>query len=80
MEEIRTNPSNKKMVTMRIPLSRTEKDDVFVAVNGKKWQIKRGHDVRVPESVAKVIKRKEKCLEAAMAYEEKAKQNLANLG
>ena len=68
-----------KMVTIRIPLTRTEKDDVFVAVNGKKYLIKRGHDVKVPESVAKVIQRKEKCLEAAMAYEEKAKQNLSNM-
>lgn len=69
-----------KMVTIRIPLTRTEKDDVFVAVNGKKYLIKRGHDVKVPEGVAKVIQRKEKCLEAAMAYEEKAKQNLTNMG
>ena len=69
-----------KMVTIRIPLTRTEKDDIFVAVNGKKYLIKRGVDVKVPESVAKIIKRKEKCLEDAMAYEEKAKQNLSSLG
>ena len=66
----------KKMVTIRIPLSRTEKDDVFVAVNGKKYLIKRGVDVRVPEAVAKVIKRSEKSMEAALAYEEKARKNM----
>ena len=65
-----------KTVTIRLPLSRNEKDDVYVAVNGKKYQIKRGHDVKVPENIAKVLKRKEKCLEVAMAYEEKAKQNM----
>jgi hypothetical protein len=74
-EEIKTT---QKMVTIRIPRTRTEQDDVFVAVNGKKYQIKRGYDVKVPESVAKVIQRKEKALEAAMNYEEKAKQNIPN--
>lgn len=69
-----------KMVTIRIPRTRTEQDDVFVAVNGKKYLIKRGYDVKVPEGVAKIIQRKEKALETAMLYEEKAKQNLSNMG
>lgn len=68
--------AEKKMVTIRIGLTRTEKDDVFVAVNGKKYLIKRGVDVRVPEAVAKVIKRSEKSMETALAYEEKARQNM----
>ena len=72
-EQIKTT---EKMVTIRIPRTRTEQDDVFVAVNGKKYLIKRGYDVKVPESVAKVIQRKEKALEAAMAFEDKAKQNI----
>jgi hypothetical protein len=31
------------------------KDDIFVAVNGKRYQIKRGVDVMVPESVYEVL-------------------------
>ena len=31
------------------------KDDIFVAVNGKRYQIKRGVEVEVPESVYKVL-------------------------
>lgn len=31
------------------------KDDVFVAVNGKSWQIRRGEDVTVPRYVADVL-------------------------
>ena len=31
------------------------KDDVFVAVNGKAWQIQRGKEVEVPEEVAQVL-------------------------
>lgn len=65
-----------KMVTIRIGLTRTEKDDVFVAVNGKKYLIKRGVDVKVPEAVAKIIKRSEKSMATAMAYEEKARSNM----
>lgn len=68
--------AEKKMVTIRIGLTRTEKEDVFVAVNGKKYLIKRGVDVRVPEAVAKVIKRSEKSMATAMAYEEKARSNM----
>lgn len=31
------------------------KDDVFVAVNGKSWQIKRGETVEVPRYIADVL-------------------------
>lgn len=62
-----------KKVKIKIPLSRTEKDDVYVGVNGKTYLIKRGEEVEVPENVAKVISRKEKMLEIAMAYEEASK-------
>lgn len=31
------------------------KDDVFVAVNGRSWQIKRGEEVLVPRYVAEVL-------------------------
>ena len=31
------------------------KDDIFVAVNGKRYQIKRGETVMVPESVYEVL-------------------------
>lgn len=31
------------------------KDDIFVAVNGKRYQIKRGVEVTIPESVYEVL-------------------------
>ena len=62
-----------KKVRIKIPLSRTEKDDVYVGVNGKTYLIKRGEEVEVPENVAKVLSRREKMLEIAMAYEEASK-------
>lgn len=61
-----------KTVKFKIPITRTEKDDVYVAVNGKPYLIKRGCEVEVPASVAEVLKNKEKMLAEAMAFEEEA--------
>ena len=58
-----------KMVTIKLPLTRKEQDDVFVAVNGKSFLITRGKEVEVPEYVAKVLKNKEDMLAEAMAFE-----------
>lgn len=66
-----------KKVKIRLPLTRTEKKDVYVAVNGNSYLIKRGETVEVPESVAEVLQHKEDILSQAMEYEEKAK-NFAN--
>lgn len=59
-----------KKVKVKLPLTRTEKEDVAVIVNGKSYLIQRGVEVSVPDYVAKVLERQEKMLEVAMAYEE----------
>lgn len=64
-----------KMVKIRLPLTRTETKDEYVAVNGKSYQIKRGVTVEVPEYVAEVIQNSEEMLSISMAYEEEAKKN-----
>lgn len=70
------NTSNKpKKVKIRLPLSRTEKDDVYVAVNGKSYLIKRGVDVEVPACVAEVLRHSEEMEAKAMAYEADASSN-----
>ena len=65
-----------KKVKIKLPLTRTEKDDVFVGINGKTYLIKRGEPVEVPESVAWVLERKEKMLAKAMEFEAKAAENV----
>lgn len=65
-----------KKVKIKLPISRNEKEDVYVGINGKTYLIKRGVDVEVPENVVKILERKEKMLEIAMAYEASASQNL----
>jgi hypothetical protein len=64
-----------KMVTVRLPLTRLEKEAVYVGVNGKGYLIKRGVDVEVPESVAEVLRHREEMLDVAMAYEAEASAN-----
>lgn len=61
-----------KMVKIKLPLTRTEKNDVYVAVNGKSYLIKRGEYVDVPASVAEVLENREKMLNQAMEFEAKA--------
>jgi hypothetical protein len=49
-----------KMVKIKIPLTRTEQDDVFVGYNGRAYLIKRGVEVEVPEGVVEIIEESEK--------------------
>jgi exosome complex RNA-binding protein Rrp4 len=64
--------AKEKTVKIRLPLTRTEKNDVLVGVNGRTWLIKRGEEVEVPECVAEVLQHKEEMLSEAMAFEEQA--------
>ena len=71
-----TTTNNKpKKVKIKLPLSRTEKEDVYVAVNGKSYLIKRGEEVEVPEFVAEVLKHSEEMDAVAMAFEAQASAN-----
>jgi hypothetical protein len=79
MAETKTTKSKKKslfageeMVTIKLPLNRTEKDDVWVAVNGKSMQIKRGVEVEVPKCIAEVLQHKEEMLMQAIEFESNA--------
>lgn len=64
--------AEEKTVKIKLPLTRTEKNDVLVGVNGRTWLIKRGEEVEVPECVAEVLQHKEEMLSEAMAFEEQA--------
>ncbi len=63
-----------KMVSITIPKTRTEKDDVYVAVNGRAWLIKRGETVKVPDYVAEVIHESNRQLAEAISFQEKAQE------
>ena len=63
-----------KMVKIRIPKTKEQKEDVFVAVNFRTYQIQRGVEVEVPDFVAEVLQHKEEMLEEIMLFEEKAQK------
>lgn len=73
-----TAPGNKEIKTVKIklPLSKEQKDDVFVSVNDKKYQIKRGVEVDVPWFVAEILKNKESALETLFENQAKAQENV----
>ena len=60
---------NEPLVTIKLPVTRNEKEDKWVAVNGKPMQIKRGVEVEVPLCIAKALEHQEKMLIEAMEYE-----------
>lgn len=64
-----------KMVKVKLPLTRNEKEDVYVAVNGKSYLIKRGETVEVPDFVAEVLQHKEEMLAVSMEFEAQASAN-----
>ena len=66
-------PEKEKMVTVILPIDRNEVDDgASVWVNHKRYVIKRGVPVKVPESVALILKAQEEMLQVSYAYEAEA--------
>lgn len=63
-----------KKVKIKIPLTRDNKEDYWVALNGEKYLIKRGEYVEVPDYIAEAIQRSDKMIAEAMAYEEQARR------
>ncbi len=60
---------NEPLVTIKLPITRNEKEDKWVCVNGKSMQIKRGVEVEVPKCIAEALEHQEKTLIEAMEYE-----------
>lgn len=71
--------SKPETVKIKLPLTRTEKEDVNVWLNGKSYLIQRGVPVDVPAGVAEILERQEEMLEIAMNYEMRAAAALAEL-
>lgn len=61
---------NEPLVTIKLPITRNEKEDKWVAVNGKSMLIKRGVAVEVPKCIAEVLEHQENMLIKAMEIQE----------
>lgn len=69
-KETKQTVKKEEKVTIKLPLTRAEKDDVWVGLNGKSYLIKRGVNVEVPAGVAEILQHQEEMLNIAMEYEE----------
>lgn len=56
-------------VTIRIPRTRKDEEDVVVWVNSRRFLIKRGVPVEVPRSVAEILEEQERNLEFAYQFD-----------
>ncbi len=67
-----------KKIRFKIPRGNSEKEqrDVFVSVNGKTWQIKRGVVNELPESVVEVLENAEAQRDFALEYQESVKEQI----
>ena len=62
---------SEQMVTIKIPKTKKDQEDVFVRINRRTWLIKRGVYVEVPLCVAEQLEHQERMLMRAMEFEEK---------
>ena len=63
-----------KMVKIRLPITKSEKDDVFVRVNTRTWLIKRGEEVEIPECAYEVLQHAEEQMLEGLRYQEKVQK------
>ena len=66
----KTAPAGEKMVTIKLPRERKDQEDVFVSVNMRTWQIKRGVAVEVPECVAEVLQHQDEMFSTIVDFED----------
>lgn len=64
-----------KTVRIRLPIERDNKEDKVVWVNDRRFLIKRGVPVDVPESVAEILENEEKMLSVRYEYESKMQRD-----
>lgn len=72
----------KETVRFKIPKGRSdqERGDVFVAVNGKSYLIKRGVEVDMPKEVYEVLRNSEEQMEYAQEIQENSKEQELVIG
>ena len=73
-ETKKTEQPKQKTVTIRIPRTKADQEDVFVSVNLNTYAIRRGVEVEVPDFVAEVLRHQEEMLESIMLFEQAHKK------
>ena len=63
-------PAAPKIVKIKLPKSKEQKEDVFVSVNFRTYQIQRGVEVEGRDFVYEVLQHQEEMLEQIMLFED----------
>lgn len=75
MAKLENATTKKETLTIKMPLNKVEKEDVFVSINGKITQIKRGHSVEVSRDIADIIAQSESMAVNSIEYEQRVAEN-----
>lgn len=65
---------SEEYVTIRVPRERDDAEDKVVWVNDRRFLIKRGVPVSVPESVAEILRQEEEMLDYIYEYESRVQR------
>ncbi len=68
MAESATKTETKTMVTVKLPRINPRDPDLYVAVNGEAYLIKRGESVQVPDYIKEVIDHSDEMANLAQDY------------
>ena len=68
-EAPKTNDLGEELVKIRLPLTKEDKEAVFVRVNERTWLIPRGVSVEVPACVVEVLNHAEDAMLESMEYQ-----------
>lgn len=77
MANINGKDPMKEKVTVFVQMVSGEESSLFVAVNGKAWQIPRGKHVEVPKPVAEIIERSQRNNTKQLLYKQKLQESYA---
>lgn len=66
-----------EMVEVFLPKVSGEENTVYVALNGKAWQIPRGKRTQIPKAVADVLERSQAAQDAADRYSDAEQRKMA---
>lgn len=64
--------ASEKLVTVFIPMTKDDTENVYISVNNRDWSVPRGKEVKLPACAAEVLRRSQ---EAEMKAFKKAAKN-----
>ena len=58
-----------ELITIRLPITKEQQDDVFIRVNHRTWLVKRGETVKLPACAVEVLEHSEQAMLEGLRYQ-----------